>query len=127
MLPLRLSTGAVDARLRTPPPVASNVPVLVIEVPLPPIARVLPDEFALIVPTLSKDKSGYTALAFDPISPDPEMVLWFVRTHEAALLVPICPVLPLVDVMTSEPGPDNVVLPVSSICPPSARVVAALV
>ena len=68
--------------------VASNMPAFVIEVPSPPMVRVLLDELALTVPLLARDKFGYTELAFDPISPDPEIVLWLVSVA-AALFVPI--------------------------------------
>ena len=44
------------ARDRMPPPVASSVPLLVIEAPVPWIERVLPDELAFAVPLLLKDK-----------------------------------------------------------------------
>ena len=113
--------GLVVVRVKVPPLVASNVPVFVVEVPEPPIVRPLVEELALTVPMLSRDTYGYTALAFDPISPDPEIVLWLVRTSWEPP-VPIWPVLELVDVITSEPGPDSVVLPVSCNWPPSARV-----
>ena len=70
MLPAELLIGAVVARFRMPPFVASSRPALTIEPPVPWIESVAALVFASIVPVLFKLRFWYVEL-LDPIVPLP--------------------------------------------------------